>query len=94
MSDNKLEVFIQKALELGKQAGGQAIAQLIEDAVKNEESRQIKTAVAAMLDAGLPDEKVIQMLQKHWNLRLTDARAFLIGGRNTLKMQEAKQDTI
>ena len=43
------------------------------DAVYNERIENITTATMAMYDAGLEDEIIIQMLQKYWDLRRSEA---------------------
>lgn len=37
----------------------------------------IEKATIAMLEAGVNEETVIKMLQKHWDLRLSEANAFI-----------------
>ena len=37
----------------------------------------IEKATTAMLEAGVDDDTIIKMLQKHWDLRLSEATAFI-----------------
>lgn len=37
----------------------------------------IENATAAMLEVEVDEEKIIQMLQKYWNLRLSEAKEFI-----------------
>ena len=37
----------------------------------------IEKATAALCEAGVEDEKVIQLLQKYWDLRLSEAEEYL-----------------
>lgn len=37
----------------------------------------IEKAVAALCEAGVEDEKIISLLQKYWDLRLSEAEEFL-----------------
>lgn len=47
------------------------------DAVYNEKIAGIEKATAAMVEAKVKDDKIIEMLQKYWDLRLSEARKFL-----------------
>ena len=47
------------------------------EAVYEERCNNIVIAATAMLDAGLSDSVVSQMLQKHWDLRLSETTRFL-----------------
>ena len=49
----------------------------ISDAEFEERIVGIKKATAAMLEAGVDEETIIKMLQKHWDLRLSEAIAFI-----------------
>lgn len=49
----------------------------ISDAVLEERIIGIEKATISMLEAGVDDDTVIAMLQKHWDLRLSEANAFL-----------------
>lgn len=37
----------------------------------------IEKATIAMIEAGVDKETIIKMLQKHWDLRLSEANAFI-----------------
>ena len=49
----------------------------LDDAAFDERIVVIKKATAAMIEAGVNEQRVIEMLQKHWDLRLTEAKAFV-----------------
>ena len=49
----------------------------ISDAVFEERIIGIEKATAAMLEAEVDEETIIKMLQKHWDLRLSEATAFI-----------------
>lgn len=49
----------------------------IDDAVFETEILGIEKATAAFCEAGLEDEKIIALLQKYWDLRLSEAKEFL-----------------
>ena len=49
----------------------------ISDAEIEERIRGIEKATTAMLEAGVDEETIIKMLQKHWDLRLSEATAFI-----------------
>lgn len=49
----------------------------ISDAEFEERIIGIEKATAAMLEAGVDDDTIIKMLQKHWDLRLSEAIAFI-----------------
>ena len=51
--------------------------EIIDDAVFEERIIGIENATAAMLEAGIEDKIIIQMLQKHWDLRLSEATSFV-----------------
>lgn len=42
-----------------------------------ERQNNIATAAVAMRDAGLDDETIRQMLQKHWDLRRSETQGFI-----------------
>ena len=37
----------------------------------------IENATAAMIEVGIEDRIIIQMLQKYWDLRLSEAKSFI-----------------
>lgn len=43
----------------------------------------IKKATMAMFEAGVEEKVIIAMLQKHWDLRLSEAQSFVDEFRNT-----------
>ena len=49
----------------------------ISDAAFEERIVGIEKATIAMIEAGVDDEMIIKMLQKHWDLRLSEAHAFI-----------------
>ena len=49
----------------------------ISDAEFEERIIGIEKATAAMLEAKVDEETIIKMLQKHWDLRLSEATAFI-----------------
>lgn len=49
----------------------------ISDAEFEERISGIEKATTAMLEAGVDEETIIKMLQKHWDLRLSEATAFI-----------------
>jgi len=49
----------------------------ISDAEFEERIIGIEKATAAMLEAGVGDDTTIKMLQKYWDLRLSEATAFI-----------------
>lgn len=51
--------------------------QRLNDAAFEEKIIGIENATAAMLEVGVEEEKIIQLLQKYWDLRLSEASEFL-----------------
>ena len=49
----------------------------ISDAEFEERIIGIEKTTAAMLEAEVDEETIIKMLQKHWDLRLSEATAFI-----------------
>lgn len=49
----------------------------LDEAAFEERIIGIENATAALKEAGVEDEKIIAMLQKHWDLRLSEAKEFL-----------------
>ncbi len=47
--------------------------QVIDDAVFEERVWGFSRAVDAMLECGVPTDKIVAMLQKYWDLRLSEA---------------------
>lgn len=69
----------------GLQAFGQDVLQSVrnniaeheEEACFYERQNNIATAAVAMRDAGLNDETIVSMLQKHWDLRQSETVGFI-----------------
>lgn len=51
--------------------------EIIDDAVFEERILGIENATAAMIEAGIEDKIIIEMLQKYWDLRLSEATSFV-----------------
>lgn len=49
----------------------------LDDAAFEERIIGIENATAAMIEVGIEDDKIIQMLQKYWDLRLSEAKEFV-----------------
>ena len=49
----------------------------LDDAAFEERIAGIENATAAMIEVGVKHEKIIQMLQKYWDLRLSEAKSFV-----------------
>ena len=49
----------------------------LSEAALEERIINIKKATLAMMEANVNEETVIKMLQKHWDLRLSEAREFI-----------------
>lgn len=49
----------------------------LSDAAFEERILGIQNATLAMLEAGVDEEMIIRMLQKYWDLRLSEATAFV-----------------
>lgn len=54
----------------------------ISDAEFEERILGIEKATISMIEAGVDEEQIIRMLQKHWDLRLSEARAFVKNCKN------------
>ena len=54
----------------------------ISDAEFEERIIGIEKATAAMLEAEVDEETIIKMLQKYWDLRLSEATAFLSNAKS------------
>lgn len=51
--------------------------QHLDDATFEERVIGIENAVSAMLECKVKEDKIIQMLQKYWDLRLSEAKMFV-----------------
>ena len=49
----------------------------VRDAVFEERINGIEKATTAMIEADVDEEVIIKMLQKHWDLQLSEATAFI-----------------
>lgn len=56
--------------------------EIVDEAAFNAEIIGIEKATAALCEAEVEDEKIINLLQKYWDLRLSEAREFLRQERN------------
>ncbi len=61
----------------------------IEFACSEERDNNIAIAATAMLDAGLSRDIVQQMLQKHWDLRQSEANSFIAWSQRRLAQSGA-----
>lgn len=43
------------------------------DCISYQQDLYVGRVIATMLDLNIPDEKIIEMLQKHWDFRLSEA---------------------
>lgn len=64
----------------------------IQSACNDERENNIARAALAMIDAGLDDKIVEHMLQKHWDLRLSEARPFLEWAHKQLNLLAREQN--
>lgn len=60
----------------------QAADEKISDAEFAERIIGIEKATISMLEVGVSEEQVIKMLQKHWDLRLSEATEFIESCKN------------
>ena len=51
--------------------------EIVDDAVFEVKILGIENATAAMMEVGIEDKMIIQMLQKYWDLRLSEATSFV-----------------
>jgi len=49
----------------------------LDDAAFEEKVIGIQNATAAMIEADVEEDKIIRMLQKYWDLRLSEAKEFV-----------------
>ena len=57
----------------------------LDDAALEERVIGIGNTTAAMMESGVEDDKIIQMLQKYWNLRLSEAKEFVVRQKRTIE---------
>lgn len=56
----------------------------LDDAAFEERVIGIKNATAAMMEAGVEEDKIIRILQKYWDLRLSEAKEFVERSKFTM----------
>lgn len=49
----------------------------LEEMVCKERDIGIEKATAAMIEVGIEEDKIVRALQKHWDLRLSEAKIFV-----------------
>lgn len=76
MANNILEAFSDFGRELLENIRNNA-HERISDAEFEERIIGIEKATAAMMEAGVEEEIIIKMLQKYWDLRLSEANVFI-----------------
>lgn len=54
----------------------------LDDAALEEKINGIKRATVAMIEVGVERTDIIYMLQKHWDLRLSEAEYFIDNNQN------------
>ena len=64
----------------------------IQSACDDERENNIARAALAMIDAGLDDSVVEHMLQKHWDLRLSETKPFLEWAHKQLNKSNRTQN--
>ena len=57
--------------------------EVIEEAVLSERICSIEKATLALLEAGVPKDQIIALLQKYWDLRRSEANQFIEEAENT-----------
>ena len=62
----------------------EAASDRISDAEWAERITGIKKATAAMSEAGIDEDTIIKMLQKYWDLRLSEAESFVEESSNDM----------
>lgn len=72
MNENFKKIVSKLGVEL-LQTVRDAGNQVIDDAVFEERVWGFSRAVDAMLECGVPTDKIVAMLQKYWDLRLSEA---------------------
>ena len=58
--------------------------EVIEEAVLSERICSIEKATLALHEAGVPKDQIIALLQKHWDLRRSEANKFVEETENTI----------
>lgn len=85
MDADNLKIILAHAAEVGIDVVEQALRdwanqQAMEEA-ERERSYAINSAAAAMVEANIPDSKIVALLQKYYNLEKTEATSALGEGR-------------
>jgi len=57
--------------------------EVIEEAVLSERICSIEKATLALLEASVPRDQIVALLQKHWDLRRSEANKFIEEAENT-----------
>lgn len=57
--------------------------EVIEEAVLSERICSIEKATLALLEANVPKDQIIALLQKHWDLRRSEANQFIEEAEDT-----------
>jgi hypothetical protein len=57
--------------------------EVIEEAVLSERICSIEKATLALLEANVPKDQIITLLQKHWDLRRSEAKQFIEEAEDT-----------
>ncbi len=55
----------------------ESVQDSLDDVAFEERIVGIENATAAMIEVGVEEGKIIQMLQKYWDLRLSEAKEFI-----------------
>ena len=66
----------------------------LSDAAFEERTLGIQNATSAMIEAGVDEETIIRMLQKYWDLRLSDELILLKTAKVLSKMRFCKLDNL
>lgn len=84
LSNRRRDFAMSSVKEVFKGLGGEILEsirnshrEIIDDAVFEERILGIENATAAMIKVGIEDRIIIQMLQKYWDLRLSEATSFV-----------------
>lgn len=72
--------YTNKVLSGLKGAVQDSILNLIDENVERERQLNIRNVVDAMLELNNTDDEIVAMLQKHWDMRLSEAKSALRQG--------------
>ncbi len=85
MDADNLKIILAHAAEVGIDVVEQALRDWASQQAKEEAERErtyaIKSAAAAMVEAKIPDGKLVALLQKYYNLEKSEATSALGEGR-------------